>query len=513
MACFLIGLDGATFDVIDPMIKKGKLPNIKFLIRNGSSAVLKATHPPSTFPGWPTIATGINPGKHGVYGFFNPENRFPMVNKKVSISQADYINKRMRSVPNLWDELGKKYKITLINYPGTYPAKKINGFMVTGLLTPSVFGKNFTYPTNLAEKIKSKVPGYKIDAKFQVEKKKALEDTNNVAKKRFELLKMFLNENGSDFYCVVFTSLDRIQHYLWGSKEVEKHYELLDKFLGELLRKNKDDNFVIVSDHGFQRNSKYFYVNSWLQDNGFLYVKDENKLSRSSIMRKLGLKKQNVLKLLKLLRLTKLLKLLPMKFKGIIPENKTSIEEVQVDWKKTKAYATYSIENGIYINLKGREPFGSVAKKDYEALRGKIIKALMRDYGLECMKKEDIYSGEFLPNLPDIVINFPDNLKFNSCLTKKVVEDVNHDKTEEPLGSHHIDGLFMAYGKNIASKKHRPLNQVDIFPTLLHMLGMPVPDNVDGRVATEIFSEDSELKKRKVKKTKGKKSIINSIRI
>jgi len=500
MAFFLIGLDGANFKVIKPMIEKGKLPNFKKILDKGFSSVLKATHPPSTFPGWPTIATGLNPGKHGIYGFFNPEKRFPLVSKKISIVEADYINKRLNQAGNLWDLIGLKYKVCLINYPGTYPPKKINGVMVTGLLTSSIGRKKFTFPDKLAKEIETAVPDYEIDVKFQVDKTKALENVNRAAQKRFKLLNHFL-KGRFDFYCVVFTGLDRIQHYLWGESEVEKHYGLLDQFLGILMEKRKEDNFMIVSDHGFQKNEYYFYINAWLIKNGFLQISSKNRLSRNYLMRKIGLNKKNILKLLKMSHLSTLLRLIPMKFKGVVPENKISIEEVGVDWGNSLAYATYSMENGIYLNLKGREPKGAVNEDDYEKTRDSIIKKLEEDFEIKCWRKEEIYSGPYLKHLPDIILDIREQgLRFNSAISDVVKEKVDYQKTEEPQGFHHPDGIFLACGPDIRAGKLSKMDQVDVLPTVLHFLGLEVPENADGKVVREVFATEAGQREVKFKK-------------
>ncbi len=494
MKTFLIGLDGATFDVIKPLVNKGRLPNFKKILDDGFYSVLESTYPPSTFPGWPTIATGLNPAKHGVYGFFDPAKRFPLLNKKISISDADYINRRMNGVNTLWSLLSDRYRVCMINFPGTYPAKKVNGVMVSGLLTPSTTKKGLTYPGNLLSEINEAVKHYEIDAKFQVNKKNALENVNRVAKKRFALLSHFL-EKDFDFYCIVFTGLDRIQHYLWGKKDVEMHYELLDEFLGILINKEKDSNFFIVSDHGFQENKNYFYVNKWLIDKGFLNIKSKRKYSVSHMLRQSGINKKNILKLMKLTHTTNLLKLLPMKFKGFVPENRTSIEEADIDWPETKAYSIYSMENGIYLNRDGREPNGVVKNKDYDRIRDQIINELKKEpVKINCLKKEDIYGGPFLEQIPDIILDIKEKgMKFNSSLADEVYGRVDPDKTEDPSGFHQQEGIFMAFGKDIAKGKLNRLKQYDVLPTLLYMLGMPIPKNIDGSVVLDLFDKNSKI--------------------
>ena len=500
----IIGLDGATFDVIRPLVNKGDLPTFKKLIEKGTYGILESVHPPSTFPGWPTIATGKNPGKHGIYGFFNPKNRKPLTNKRIRIVDIPYISKQLAKANPFWKILNENnLKVGIVNFPGTYPPKKIDGVMVTGILTPSVTLHEYTYPSELKNEIKSVVGEYEIDPKFLANKKEDLEQIRRIARKRLMVAEHLLKKYEFDLFAIVFTSSDRIQHYYWGHKEVEEYFKDLDGIIDKLLKTIGDDvNILIVSDHGFQSNDMYFNINTWLIKNGFLKIRKKSS-HLNTLLRNLGFHTKNILKLMKILKLTFILRKLPIKIKGVIVESRPSFEEADIDWANTKAYSTFDVENGIYINLEGREPQGIVKMEEYDNVRNEIINGLKKlDMNIEILKREEIYSGPYLEVLPDLVIHIKDkgykvstNLDSESYFSK-----VDHSELESPLGRHHIDGCFISCGRDIKEGHYiGRVSQMDVAPTVLHLMGCDVPRDMDGRVLKEIFKEDSEFSKRDVR--------------
>ena len=499
----LIGLDGATFSIINPMLKKGELPNISGIINNGYSAVLEAAFPPSTFPGWPTIATGKNPGKHGIYGFFNPESRKPLSSRRIRTVDIKYINTKVNNTKNLWN-FSDELKIGFVNFPSTFPVRRVNGFMVGGVLAPSPKSKRFTYPENL----KCIHDGYEIDAKFLANPKEALDNVNRVLDKRMKAIEELDMKYNPELLCFVLTGVDRISHYLWGKKEVQKHYKKVDKLMGKFLSNKDDYNLFLVSDHGFQANNFQFNVNTWLKKNKLLSIKKESGIL-NSLFRKIGLNTKNVIRMIKLLHMEFILQKLPLKIRGIFPEKDASFEDAVIDWKKTYAYSTFTMESRIYINLKGREPYGSVDEKDYENVREDIIKRINKiDKKISAVKREDEYSGKYTSLFPDIIVrvNKP-GYQAHTCLSDKVFSKVDHSRLETPLGRHHKDGIFVAYGSDIAKGKSDRFYQWDVMPTILHCLGKPIPKDLDGRVLHEVFKKNSEPHNRKIKYISPKEKI------
>ncbi len=143
---FILGLDGATFDLIDPFIKEGELPNLASIIQEGVRAKLNSTILSHSPPAWTSFATGKNPGKHGILGF-------------TKMSSDSYELKLVYGSHNkaktLWETLSEKgKKVIVMNIPMTYPPKPVNGLLVSGLDAPST-SSQFTYPPELREEILS----------------------------------------------------------------------------------------------------------------------------------------------------------------------------------------------------------------------------------------------------------------------------------------------------------------------------------------------------------------------
>ena len=164
----IIGLDGATWTVIDPWIKDGTLPHLARLRQEGSWGNLRSTIPPITAAAWSTFMTGKRPGKHGVFHFiklFDDDG-------STANGQPELVSGRSIKSSTLWDILGhQERRAVLVNIPLTYPPRAVNGVMITGLLTPSS-AKVFTYPLELSQQISD----YKIDLDRFIDKKPFQDD-------------------------------------------------------------------------------------------------------------------------------------------------------------------------------------------------------------------------------------------------------------------------------------------------------------------------------------------------
>ena len=132
--CIVIGLDGATFELINPLVKAGKLPTIKKMIEEGVHGVLKSTVPPLTGPAWVSFATGKNPGKHGCYDFELPRDS---LDKIEMISSEDIKGETFYEV---LDKQGKR--CILVNLPCSYPPR-IGSVVITDFLSR---GSDFISP-------------------------------------------------------------------------------------------------------------------------------------------------------------------------------------------------------------------------------------------------------------------------------------------------------------------------------------------------------------------------------
>lgn len=479
----VIGLDGGTFTVIDRLIKKNKLPNIKRLIQNGVRSNLISTIQPSSEQAWPSLVTGVNNGKHGIYGLLKLNNDY-------SFRLVNSLDIKGKTLWRILSEHGKKSII--INVPVTYPAEELNGLLVTGYLTPSK-GSEYTFPKNLKKEIKKEVPDYIIDIP---QPKAALDDEkimDNFLKQsfsaielRYKLASYLLKNHDWDLFFLVFSTSDSVQHKFWScdnlkyKKVIEWVYIDIDKKIGKLIKNYDKDYIFLVSDHGFTTLKAKISLNTWLNKEGFLKFKNSSQKNKILIKKFLKFFKSQFL-----IGNAQMLCKWPILNKFV-----SSLLYNGIDWANTKAFAVSS--GNIRINLKGRESKGCVSIEDYEKTRNDLIDVLkiLKDplsKELVCkkiFKKEKVYKGPYLEDAPDIIVLFNDKYKHHLIPENRNEVFLNLEND----GNHAMEGILIANGMDI--KKGIKLNKakiIDIAPTILYLLGIPIPKEMDGVMLKEIF--------------------------
>ncbi len=505
----VIGFDGATFDLLNPWIKDGQLPTFAQLIQNGVHTNLKSVLPMRTAPSWSSIITGKNPGKHGIFDF--------TARKK---NEYDFmlLNANFRMSKDIWQIISEHgLKVAVVNVPFTYPPREVNGCIISGFLTPS-FADKFTYPISLAQKLSKEIGELNIHlSKAYVEGKETefLQEiniiTDKIAAATFYLMKKFR----WDFFMVVFYETDTVQHRFWkyldpdhpryvDSKAriirplVLKFYKKLDALVGQMVSMiDQHTSVIIISDHGFGPNCKRVYLNRLLIRMGLMKTRKNCKTFLKRILFELGFNPNLLYKYLSRIGFPKLQSLIEKADREKVPFSPLFLSLKDVDWPNTKAFAPPG-QCGIFINLKGREPCGAVEPgTEYEKIREEIIRKLcnLKDPVTgntifeKILKREEVYSGEFVESAPDVVLLpqrtfsiFP-QAWFGS--KSWIGEPVNLS------GMHSMDGILIAHGYPF--KKGKPIDRAclyDIAPTILHLLGIPIPRNLDGEVLTQAIEED-----------------------
>lgn len=503
----VIGMDGATPELLFPWAKEGKLPNLNKIINNGTIGNLKSTYPPQSATAWTSFMTGKNPGKHGIFHFLkrNPESyEYLPVNAK---------DNRAKTIWSILSEHNKK--VGVMNVPITYPPDKVNGFIITGLGTPS-HESDFTYPIELKEKLLNQL-NYKIQTTEFYKKNNEnffLEDVYNTEQKKTDIAIFLMKNYEWDFFIVVFMGADQIQHFFWkyrdkthpahNSKEAEKYgsailryYQKLDEFVGNITKYlDNDTNVIIMSDHGGGPLHKELHLNYYLRELGLLSFKKTRKSKINYWLLKLGFSMENIYELASAIKLQRLSNILPKKIIGNIPKHDMLS---LIDWDRTKAYSHGNM-GLMYINLKGREPNGIVTPEEYDELRDYIIKELYKLKDPETgknivdkvFKKEEIYNGECLEDAPDLFIvpemQYHEIASFSDVLTKPTGNIDEIDFRLRRSGQHRLNGILLMEGKNI--KKGITIKNaeiIDLAPTILYMIGIRIPSDMDGKVLKDAF--------------------------
>jgi len=523
----VLGYDCATLDLIIPWAKEGKLPNFKKIIDSGVYGEMKSTIQPITAAAWTSFATGMNPGKHGIYDYsYRNETTYDI----------NIINSGNPDKNKIWDHLAKNgLKTGLINLPMTYPPRKIDGFMVTSILTPSIESE-FTYPKELKKEILSIWPDYSFaDSHFTPEDEKSIREfidkSMKEIDKRKEVIFNLMDNKEWNLLITVFMELDTIQHKFWkymdktypgyNKEKADKFgttiydfYKKLDDVLGEFIEKiGNDITLIIVGDHGSGPALKTFYINNWLKEKGFITVKKDIKSSLFSFLNNKGLNLSNMYKIIQKLKLKKLVHIFPRNTRNNLLRTFT-LSFSDVNWSKTKAYS-FGYFGRIFINLKDREPNGCVSEEEYEKVREEIINELYKIIDPETNEKivdkvwrrEELYKGKYFDKSADIIFRMK-NYSYNTSLHFEFASNKIFDKNlVNRSGDHRMNGTFLAYGPNIKKGYEiKGLEIIDCTPTLLSIFDVPIPKEIDGKVAEEIFIE-----KPKIRYSESKKSEENTI--
>lgn len=449
MKMIVVGLDGASWTLINYFCAKGYLPTFSKLIKNGKSGILKSTIPPHTAPGWVSSVTGVLPGEHGIYQFWDTQ-------------AENYVGRFMGSndlnYPFVWDILNARgFSTGIINVPMTHPPKELNGYIFTWPLSNTL---KYCYPTSLVREIAENEGQYVSDllTMFNGDEKYIFEAIE-ITKRRLKTLCYLMKNKNTDFIMSVFTEIDRVSHFYWDYMDNHGDNEILceaiksiyietDKVLEVIINNlGHDETILIYSDHGFEKGQMNFYVQTFLANNGFMKL---NKASNHYTP------KDNWFEL------------------------KSDDGWYVVDWEHTIAYMAAPGSYGVNINLKGRQKLGAVDIEDYDSYREQIIKRLrmVRDplngsrLFKRVLKREEVYSGSCVSSAPDIII-IPEN--YGIMVHHKLTEKEEFSLVPEQKGMHSMDGICILYGEKVNEDMQVPTCIQDIAPTILKYYGIEIP--------------------------------------
>jgi len=501
----VIGLDGATFDIIDPLVAEGKMPTLARLARQGARATLTSTIPPNSAPAWTSFMTGLNPAKHGILDFRAVDLRSYEVYTSTFVTSAAFAGK------TIFDMAGKGTRgVVAFRVPLTYPTWPTNGLMVAGYPTPDRT-QAYTYPADLADSLNP----IAIFSHDEILKAGIAEERRNAdfeLKVLLDNMGRWLKENRHDFYMAVTGISDGFHHKFWKYHDpshplhdpswpasdkniIREYYQRLDEAVAALLDLVDDSWLVVVmSDHGGgPRPWRHFNTNAWLATQGWLAIKGRGGNHHLYAGARYALEwARNRLPVRDWVAHH-----LPDRIRqeAAAVRNFTGL----VDWTRTRAYRVplqFPAE-GIQINVRGRQPQGMVASGlEYETLREEIIQALreVRDPETgkpavqQVWRREDIYVPGDLEAVPDIVFVTAPHLDCGPDL-RHVFSDVPLSFLERLNGEHTMEGITFFWGEGVRAGARLDVSILDLPPTLLWALGLPVPPEMDGRVVTEAFTD------------------------
>ena len=506
----VVGLDGATFDLIKPWAAEGYLPVLNRLLQEGAHGDLGSTLPPMTAPAWTAYATGCNPGKHRLYDWIAREP------DSYRFTPVTALDGKAPTIYSLLSNIGRK--VVSLNVPMTYPPTPVNGVMVSGMPTPST-DVRFTYPDNAYQDILDAVGDYVLypdpgEAYSDSGIDAFLERLYRSADLRMQTFAYLHQRENPDFAMMVFNGTDTVSHAMWKFMDpshplydlakaekygsaIRDYYQHVDGLLGGIVESlDKDTTLIVMSDHGFGPFHKFIHVNNWLIREGFMTIKSGPVSRTKKALFQAGFSPMNVYNTLMQFGFGRL-KREVVRGQGQDMMKTLFLSFEDVDWNRTEAYSLGNVGQ-IYLNVVGREPLGCVRPgEEYERIRSRIMERLLelrdpdtRERVVEAVyRREDIYQGDYLDKAPDIVF-MPTRLEYfgfgeYEFGSHKIIEAMRRGIS----GTHRMNGIFLAYGAAIeAGVEVKDASLVDLAPTILYLMSAPAQAHMDGRILQEVIS-------------------------
>jgi predicted AlkP superfamily phosphohydrolase/phosphomutase len=450
----VIGLDCAPPQLVFERWR-AELPALHALMERGRYGVLRSCDPPITVPAWACMTSSRSPGALGIYGF---RNRRDHSYEGLTIADSRSVN-----APRVWDVLSARGRSAIvIGVPPSYPVTALNGVMISCFLTPDTQRSQYTYPAELKQEIEGLVGSYMVDVDdFRTsDKQRLLADIEEMTQKRFRVAEHLLETRPWDLFFMVEMGTDRMHHAFWRFFDSEHrlhepgnrfegamldYYRALDAKIDRLLRFADDDTAVlVVSDHGAKRIDGGICVNEWLRNEGYLVLAEE-------------------------------------------PAEPTPLRPEMVDWSRTTAWGEGGYYCRLSLNVAGREPQGTVPADEYEQVRTELkakLEALgderNRPIGTVAYRPEELYSQQNgIP--PDLLVYFGE-LGWRSIgqVGTGSVHVLEND-TGPDDANHAPEGLYLLAAEGVEAGPGEERDLRDIAPTLLTLLGEPVPADMEGR--------------------------------
>lgn len=477
MRVLIFGVDGLAFRVLHPMMQAGYLPNFQALAREGVQSVLESKYPPLTPPAWMSLVTGLKPAKHGTYDFWEYDER----------GNDRLVTRRKggKAIWNLLSEQGKK--VIVVNVPHTYPPDPVNGIMVSGI--PGSEQGNFTYPRAFREGLLAHIPDYRIDGKYDEVRQGKLTHAQaavHLIERRIEIMHYLLEKKDWDFAFITFCAADYLQHLLWEDimalePQVMRYYELLDEALGYARTSlGADGTLFVVSDHGFQGAGVRFAINEFLFRQKWLKSRRINRpLELIKMLGKLALNRFGLLEQGRALKGRFFFRPGQLKIK----QTPYLTRQEQID--AGVSMASFSTMPGGFADLCISQPLSA---QEMARLRGELLEITDPKNGqklIDAIYGTEVYGqGPYQPREEHLLLLPSEGYTFTPVLGRPWL----WEREKHLLGTHHKDGVLYACGPTIkAGVKGAPAEIYDLVPTVLRVMDLPQPDDLDGRVIEDLF--------------------------
>jgi predicted AlkP superfamily phosphohydrolase/phosphomutase len=488
----VLGLDGGTFDLLDPWFAAGELPFLRSMASRGLSARLTSVYPAKTIPAWYSFATGLDPGSLGVFGFTAPDGG----------PGRSRIVQTFRPAEALWDTLSRRgRRVGIVNFPlrSSYP---VNGVFLPGMLTE----RPDTHPAGLRAELEEEL-GEPIGAELppfrDAERSGWMSQAVHLVEQRGRIGELLSRHPSPEFLFVLFRETDRVQHQLWSelvrgpehaAGDLCAFWRALDEACGRIDRAFREAGgpavTLVVSDHGHGAARSDFFTNRWLEEQGYLHFRGNGGIRRRVASRVLvAIDRYDSLRRPLRALVDRLGGSRPASRMGSLVTGNASFEAMasRIDWDKTVAFS-YPIPEGIYLNRWNRSL--SPARRASLLLEIRERLAAFPSAAVETFLPSELYHGRNLSGAPDLLLRvdgLETELRMDFAYPKPLLS--NRPGYFYGCGVHRMDGILLASnGHSSPRRLSEPLSLLDIAPTVLELMGVPVPSDRTGRSFAEFLA-------------------------
>ncbi|WP_276282151.1 alkaline phosphatase family protein [Halorussus caseinilyticus] len=507
MQTLLVGLDAGCRSVLGPLFEADAVPNLESVVETGASDALESQIPPWTPSAWPSLYTGVNPGKHGVFGFLTFDGYdWDVVN-------ATHVRER-----TLWEHLDHHGKSSVVvNAPVTHPPREIDGAVVPGYTAPE---DPDCHPPGLLDEIREEVGDYRVYAPRDADGREKVEWYERLVEMRGRAFRYLADRFDPEFGFVQFQQTDTVFHEFPGDhRKVRTVYEAVDRQVGTILDECNPDTVVVASDHGMgEYTGREFRPNEFLRERGLVETTTEGEgmptwstiadnqlqdgeegkvesdddpalLERGvAALASVGVTSQRIRAALDAVGLADFVA-------ARVPTEVARAGSEQVDFPASRAYMRDRIELGVRVNLAGREPEGVVPESEYDRLCADLVDLLS---GVETpdgkpvfervAHREEVFSGPYVEEAPD-VITVP--REYDEFLSTRV-GDGRFAPPSEPY-NHKREGIVALSGEGVTTSADlSEAHLFDVAPTVLATMGVPAADRMDGSVLPAVEAVGTE---------------------
>lgn len=480
----VVGVDGGGFELIQPWLEAGDLPNINSMLQGGVSGHLYSCLPPVTRPNWKCYATGLNPGKLGMFWWAELDKQ----------NMSFVHNAFSGNTESFWDILQDNgYQAGSINTPLTYNSHSRAKVLIAG--GPDALDCNFCTSDRLERELISKI-GYQVHPKHQNSlEKDMIYETLELINMRFKAAEYIMQNEQIDFLQITSFYINVLQHLYWNDDCVKEAWKIIDKWIGHYL--DQGICIWVMSDHGSMPVDVEFSINSWLTEKGYI----ELVKTKSDLLAQLGINRKSVKSIIEKMGLKQMLRnRVPMKLRELIPDEEGRLVGQgglnRIDKQRSSAFGL--AQGPVYILNQENQKKQLIKKQLIEELKHVRHPEHGRYIAEDVLDAEVEYQNAGFWNAPDILIKYGHGIQ----ITGAVGYNGSFMKPRRWKADNKQEGIFLAYGKDMATNTQIDLSILDLAPSILHYFGVDIPENMDGKIYKEVYSKESLPYHDQVQKTK-----------